>query len=81
MSGSHLSLIVMPIVIALALAFWISLVYRASFHPQWKHHARPPRTDAAGGVFADAQAGDEVHAGEPAGTRAGAYASGTRPPQ
>jgi hypothetical protein len=51
MSGSHLSLIVMPIVIALALAFWISLVYYATAHPQWKHHGRPPRTDAAGGVF------------------------------
>jgi hypothetical protein len=51
MAGSQLSLIVMPIVIALALTFWISLVYRASFNPLWRHHARPRRTEVAGGVF------------------------------
>lgn len=41
----------MPIVIALALAFWISLVYRAMFNPRWKHHAAPPKTEVAGGSF------------------------------
>ena len=51
MAGSHLSVIVMPIVIALALTFWISLVLYASTHPGWRHHGRRPRTDAAGGVF------------------------------
>jgi hypothetical protein len=56
MSGSHLSLIVMPIVIALALASWISLVYYAMSHPAWKHHSRPPRTEVAGGAF-EANAG------------------------
>jgi len=60
MSGSHVSLIVMPIVIALALAFWISLVYYASFHPRWKHHARPPRTEVAGGVFEATQGGRQL---------------------
>ena len=56
MSGSHVSLIVMPIVIALALAFWIGLVYYAATHPAWKHHSRPPRTEVAGGAF-EANAG------------------------
>jgi len=51
MAGSHISLIVMPIVIALALTFWVSLVYRASFNPLWRHHARRRRTEVAGGVF------------------------------
>ena len=41
----------MPIVIALALASWISLVYYAMFHPTWKHHATPPKTEVAGGAF------------------------------
>jgi hypothetical protein len=68
MAGTHLSLIVMPIVIALALAFWISLVYYASTHPQWKHHTRPPRTDAAGGVFEATHGGRQLMPiwGEPA---------------
>jgi hypothetical protein len=60
MSGSHVSLIVMPIVIALALAFWISLVYYASFHPRWKHHGRAPKTDAAGGVFEATHGGRQL---------------------
>ena len=51
MSGSMASLIVMPIVIALALTGWISLVYYAMFHPGWKHHATPPKTEVAGGAF------------------------------
>jgi len=115
MSGSHLSLIVMPIVIALALAFWVSLVYYASTHPAWKHHGRPPRTEVAGGAFqathggrqleplwgepvdaipqpreaaaaesyhpAGAQTEDQAHAAAAAGTRAGASATGTLPPE
>ena len=60
MSGSHLSLIVMPIVIAVCLAFWISLVLYASLHPGWKHHAKPPRTDAAGGVFEATRGGRQL---------------------
>jgi hypothetical protein len=60
MSGSHLSLIIRPIVIALSLATWISLVYYASFHPRWKHHAGPRRTDAAGGVFEATHGGRQL---------------------
>ncbi len=67
MSGTHLSLIVMPIVIALALATWISLVYYATAHPRWKHHARPPRTEVAGGVFEATHSGRQLEPlwGEP----------------
>jgi hypothetical protein len=54
------SLIVMPIVIAVSLAFWICLVYYASFHPKWKHHGKPPRTDAAGGVFEATRGGRQL---------------------
>lgn len=50
----------MPIVIAIALATWLSLVYYASFHPRWKHHARPPRSDAAGGVFEATHGGRQL---------------------
>ncbi len=60
MAGSHVSLIVMPIVIAVVLAFWISLVYYATAHPRWKHHARRPRTDAAGGVFEATHGGRQL---------------------
>jgi hypothetical protein len=67
MAGSHISLIVMPIVIALALAFWISLVYYASFHPRWKHQHRPPRTEVAGGAFEATHSGRQLEPlwGEP----------------
>lgn len=67
MAGSHVAVIVMPIVIALALAFWISLVYYASFHPQWKHHGRPPRTEVAGGSFEATHSGRQLEPlwGEP----------------
>jgi hypothetical protein len=60
MAGSHISLIVMPIVIAGALTFWITLVYRASFHPLWKHHARKRRTEVAGGVFEATHSGRQL---------------------
>jgi hypothetical protein len=60
MAGSHTSLIVMPIVIAISLAFWISLVLYASTRPRWKHHGRAPRTDAAGGAFAAIRGGRQL---------------------
>jgi hypothetical protein len=67
MAGSHISLIVMPIVIAGVLTFWISLVYYAHFHPRWKHHARPPRTEVAGGAFEATHSGRQLEPlwGEP----------------
>ena len=67
MAGSHVAVIVMPIVIAVALAFWISLVYYASFHPRWKHQHRPPRTEVAGGAFEATHSGRQLEPlwGEP----------------
>jgi len=60
MPGSHVAVIVMPIVIAVSLAFWISLVYYASFHPRWKHQHRPPRTEVAGGAFEASHSGRQL---------------------
>ena len=67
MAGSHVAVIVMPIVIALALAFWIALVFYASFHPHWKHQHRPPRTEVAGGAFEATHSGRQLEPlwGEP----------------
>jgi hypothetical protein len=67
MAGSHVAVIVMPIVIAVALAFWISLVYYASFHPRWKHQHRAPRTEVAGGAFEATHSGRQLEPlwGEP----------------
>jgi hypothetical protein len=67
MAGSHVAVIVMPIVIAVALAFWVSLVYYASFHPRWKHQHRPPRTEVAGGAFEATHSGRQLEPlwGEP----------------
>jgi hypothetical protein len=67
MAGSHVAVIVMPIVIAVALAFWISLVYYASFHPRWKQQHRPPRTEVAGGAFEATHSGRQLEPlwGEP----------------
>lgn len=59
MSGSHLSLIVMPIVIAFVLAFWISLVFYANAHPR-KPHPYRARTDVAGGTFQAVEGGRQL---------------------
>jgi len=60
MSGSHLSLIVMPIVIAIALFSWLFAVLWASSHPRLKHHERPPRTEVAGGTFRAVEGGRQL---------------------
>jgi hypothetical protein len=60
MSGSLISLWVMPIVIAASLAFWISIVLYAHRHPRWKHHGVPPRTEVAGGAFMAVDGGRQL---------------------
>lgn len=60
MSGSPTSLFVMPIVIAVALASWITLVFYAMSHPRWKHHGPPPRTEVAGGAFEATEGGRQL---------------------
>lgn len=60
MSGPIVSLFVMPIVIAAALTFWISLVLYAHRHPRWKHHGVPPRHEVAGGSFMAVHCGRQL---------------------
>jgi hypothetical protein len=60
MSGSITSQWVMPIVIAAALTFWISIVLYAHRHPAWKHHPPPPRTEVAGGAFQAVDGGRQL---------------------
>ncbi len=54
-----MSLIVMPIVIAIALAGWISAVFYANAHPR-KAHADHSRTDVAGGTFQAVEGGRQL---------------------
>src|SRR5215469_11964191 len=67
MSGSVTSQWVMPIVIASALTFWISIVLYAHRHPKWKHHGVPPRSEVAGGAFMAVDGGRQLEPipGEP----------------
>lgn len=60
MSGPLVSLWVMPIVIAGALTFWISIVLYAHRHPKWKHHGVPPNTEVAGGAFMAVDGGRQL---------------------
>jgi hypothetical protein len=60
MSGPLISLFIMPIVIAAALTFWISIVLYAHRHPAWKHHPPPPRTEVAGGAFQAVDGGRQL---------------------
>jgi hypothetical protein len=60
MSGPLVSLWVMPIVIATALTFWISIVLYAHRHPKWKHHGVPPKAEVAGGAFMAVDGGRQL---------------------
>ncbi len=59
MIGSHLVPIVVPIVAFLAMAAWLSMVFWADAHPQWKSHAAAtgPKVTAAGTPPAEAGPG------------------------
>ena len=59
MPGSHLSVIVMPIVIAISLVTWISAVFYANAHPR-KNHPYRSRTDVAGGTFQAVEGGRQL---------------------
>lgn len=37
MTGSGLAPVVIPIVVSIGLAVWLTMVFRAASHPQWKH--------------------------------------------
>lgn len=37
MTGSSLAPVIIPIVVSIGLAVWLTMVYRAASHPRWKH--------------------------------------------
>jgi hypothetical protein len=51
MTGSTLSLIIIPIVALIALAFWVVSVLYADDHPGQKEQAAHPRNSVSGGAF------------------------------
>lgn len=51
MSNQVIAEIVIPVVIAVALAIWIVLVVRANRHPRYARHSQRPRRQVAGGAF------------------------------
>ena len=51
MSGSVLAAIVIPVVVGVALAVWITAVMYAARHPGGQDRDRKPRWDVSGGVF------------------------------
>ena len=64
MSGSTLAVIVIPVVIAVALAGWLYAVFHADRHPEIGNSNTPPDRAVTGGIFrrerrpsADAPAG------------------------
>ena len=48
MTGSGLSLIVIPIVAMISLAVWLIMVYYANSHPLWKADHPPPEPENPG---------------------------------
>jgi len=58
MTGSALAPIVIPIVVTIALAAWLAIVFYAGAHPQWKAHRtsrKPGGTGTASPADAHAQ--------------------------
>jgi hypothetical protein len=53
MSNADLAAIIVPIVVALALAAWMTMVYRADRHPGFAGSRRDsqPRREVSGGSF------------------------------
>ncbi len=72
MTGTNAVLIVVPIVMVAALGLWLSLVYWAGAHPEWKAHrlAREAAARQAAAVAAGEQAA------VPEGARAAAPSEG-----
>jgi hypothetical protein len=52
MSNTALAAIVVPIIVALSLAAWITMVYRADRHPAYvRSRGTEPRREVTGGSF------------------------------
>lgn len=60
MSGSHLAVIIMPIVIAVALTTWLCLVLYAANHPLRRRSGAPLRNEVAGGAFDAVEGGRQL---------------------
>jgi hypothetical protein len=60
MSGSHVSLFVMPIVIAVSLFSWIALVLYANAHPERGRHRIDLKTEVRGGSFQAIEGGRQL---------------------
>lgn len=52
--------IVVPIVAALAIAFWIFMVFRADAHPLYKHQYNRPPGEVSGGSFTAEDGGRQL---------------------
>lgn len=59
-AGSHLSVIVMPIVIAVALIVWLSAVFYANAHPDKGRKSVDLRTEVRGGSFQAVEGGRQL---------------------
>ncbi len=51
MTGSTMAIVLIPIVIAVALAGWLAMVYHAKNHPQVSDHGDAPDHEVSGGIF------------------------------
>lgn len=51
MSGSTLAIILIPIVVAVGLVVWISMVFHADRHPRQPRRGGAPDREVTGGIF------------------------------
>jgi hypothetical protein len=60
MSGSHLSLIVMPPVIAIALFSWLAMIFYANAHPGRGRGSTNLTSEVRGGAFRAVEGGRQL---------------------
>jgi hypothetical protein len=51
MTGSTLAIVLIPIVVAVALAAWLVMVFHAKNHPQVSDRGDAPDREVTGGIF------------------------------
>jgi hypothetical protein len=51
MTGSTIAIVLIPIVVAVALAAWLVMVFRANNHPQVPDRGDAPDHEVTGGIF------------------------------
>ncbi len=67
MDGSSLSLIVIPIVVAISLGVWVAMVLYADSHPQWGRHSLVPGRQSSGPATMTGQRLADARPADPAG--------------